>query len=102
MTRVTRREFGTTTAAALLATAAGATRVRWRQRPACAWGLSAWEIEAIRSSTRLSPTRTPQVVAVCDIHEPYVSFAARKAGGQPARHQRLSQADRVERTLMRW
>ncbi len=27
-----------------------------------------------------------EVVAVCDIHEPYVNFAAQKAGGQPARH----------------
>ena len=27
-----------------------------------------------------------EIVALCDIHEPYVDFAARKAGGNPARH----------------
>lgn len=30
--------------------------------------------------------RDAEIVALCDIHDPYVEFAARKAGGRPARH----------------
>ena len=31
------------------------------------------------------PHKDMEIVAICDIHEPYVEFAAKKSGGQPAR-----------------
>jgi predicted dehydrogenase len=85
MTRVTRRQFGTTTASALLATAAGATRVRGAS-DRVRLGFIGLGNRGDQVLDAFVAHKDAEIVAVCDIHEPYVNFAAHKAGGQPARH----------------
>ena len=85
MTRVTRRQFGTTTAA-LLATAASATRVRGAN-DRVHLGFIGLGNRGDQVLDAFLAHKDAEVVAVCDIHEPYANFAAQKAGGHPARHQ---------------
>ena len=84
MTRVTRREFGTTTAGALLATAAGATRVRGAN-DRVRLGFIGVGNRGDQVLDAFLPHPDMEIVAICDIYEPYADFAARKSGGQPAR-----------------
>ena len=90
MTRVTRREFGATTAGALLATA-GSARVRGAN-DRVRLGFIGVGNRGDQVLDAFVVHKDAEIVAVCDIHEPYVNFAAQKAGGQPARHKRLPQA----------
>jgi predicted dehydrogenase len=83
MTSVTRREFGKTTAAAWLGTALGRQRVlgandRVRLGMIGVGNRGDQVIDAFLAH------KDAEIVAVCDIHRPYVEFAATKAGGQPA------------------
>ncbi len=73
MTRVTRRQFGTTTASALLATAASARRVAGAN-DRVASGSSASATGATRSSMHSVAHKDAEIVAVCDIYEPYVDL----------------------------
>ena len=71
--------------------------------PANAFGSasSAWATAATRCSTPSWSTRTAEVVAICDLYQPYLDFAAKKIGGQPEAVQGLPQAARHARTSTR-
>jgi predicted dehydrogenase len=85
MTRVTRRQFGSTAAAAWLATAVGRTRVLGAN-DRVRIGFIGVGNRGDQVLDAFLAHRDAEIVAICDIHEPYVQFAATKAGGQPARH----------------
>ena len=85
MTEVTRREFGKAAAAAWVATAASSRRVLGandRVRLGVV-GLGN-RGDQVLDAFLVHPDA--EIVALCDIHEPYVRFAATKTGGQPTRH----------------
>jgi predicted dehydrogenase len=84
MTQVSRREFGKTVAAAGVATAFSRGRVlgaNGRVR----LGFVGVGNRGDQVLDAFLPHQDAEVVAICDIYEPYVDFAARKSGGQPAR-----------------
>lgn len=85
MTRVSRRQFGKTTAAAWLATAAGARRVLGAN-DRVRLGFIGLGNRGDQVLDAFVVHKDAEIVALCDIHEPYVDFAARKAGGQASRH----------------
>ena len=84
MTNVTRRQFGQTAAAAWMATALSSTRIlgandRVRVGFIGLGNRGDQVLDAFR------PHPDAEIVALCDIYQPYVDFAAKKAGGTPAR-----------------
>jgi len=85
MTQVTRRQFGTTTASALLATAVGSRRV-FGANERVRLGFIGLGNRGDQVLDAFLQQKDAEIVAVCDIHEPYVDFAAAKAGGRPAQH----------------
>jgi predicted dehydrogenase len=84
MTKVTRRQFGQTAAAAWMTTAISSTRIlgandRVRVGFIGLGNRGDQVLDAFR------PHADAEIVALCDIYQPYVDFAAKKAGGTPAR-----------------
>src|SRR5919107_368128 len=84
MTTVTRRTFGKTAAAACVGTALGATRIRGANDRVRV-GFIGVGNRGEQVLDAFLAHKDGEIVAVCDIYEPYVAFAAHKAGGQPAR-----------------
>ena len=84
MTRVSRREFGKTVAAASVATALGHRRIAGAN-DRVRIGFIGVGNRGDQVLDAFLPHKDAEVVAICDIHRPYVEFAAAKAGGQPAR-----------------
>ena len=84
MTEVSRREFGKTVAAAGVATALSRGRVLGAN-DRVRLGFIGVGNRGDQVLDAFLPHADMEVVALCDIHEPYVDFAARKSGGQPAR-----------------
>jgi predicted dehydrogenase len=85
MPHVTRRQFGKTAAAAWVATAAGSTRVLGAS-DRVRLGFIGLGNRGDQVLDAFLAHKDAEIVGLCDIHAPYVDFAARKAGGQPARH----------------
>ena len=84
MHTITRRQFGKSAAAAWLSTAAGAARVLGAN-DRIRLGFIGLGNRGDQVLDAFLPHADAQVVAVCDIYEPYIDFAVRKAGGAPAR-----------------
>jgi predicted dehydrogenase len=83
MTNMTRRQFGQTAAAAWVSTAIGSTRIlgasdRVRLGFIGLGNRGDQVLDAFRAHA------DAEIVALCDIYQPYVAFAAKKAGGTPA------------------
>ncbi len=84
MSTVTRRQFGKAAAAAWMATAVGTSRIlgandRVRVGFIGVGNRGDQVLDAFLAHT------DADIVGICDIYAPYVDFAAKKAGGQPAR-----------------
>ena len=77
-----RRRFGRTAAAAAIGTALGARRVLGANDRVRV-GFIAVGNRGDQVLDGFLAHRDAEVVAICDIHQPYVDFAARKVGGQP-------------------
>jgi predicted dehydrogenase len=84
MTNVTRRQFGKTAAAAWVATALSSTRVLGANERIRV-GFIGLGNRGDQVLDAFRPHADCEIVALCDIHQPYVEFAAKKAGGSPAR-----------------
>ena len=84
MTQVSRREFGKTVAAAGVATALSGGRVLGAN-DRVRLGFIGVGNRGDQVLDAFLPHKDMEIVAICDIYEPYVEFAARKSGGQPAR-----------------
>jgi predicted dehydrogenase len=85
MTRISRRQFGRTAAAAWVATAASSRRVLGANDRVRV-GFIGLGNRGDQLLDAFLVQRDAEVVALCDIHQPYVAFAATKTGGQPTRH----------------
>jgi predicted dehydrogenase len=83
MTSVTRREFGKTTASAWLGTALGGRRVLGAN-DRIRLGFIGVGNRGDQVLDAFLPHKDAEVAAICDIHKPYVEFAAAKAGSTPA------------------
>jgi predicted dehydrogenase len=81
---VTRRQFGKTAAAAWMATAVGATRILGANERVRV-GFIAVGNRGDQVLDAFLVHKDAEVAAICDIYQPYVDFAAKKAGGTPAR-----------------
>jgi predicted dehydrogenase len=82
MSPFTRRQFGQAAAAASVGTALGASRVLGaNDRVRVGFIAVGNRGDQVLDAFLKHPDA--QVVAVCDIHQPYVDFAARKVGGEP-------------------
>ena len=77
-----RRRFGQAAAAAALGTALGSRRVRGANDRVRV-GFIAVGNRGDQVLDGFLAHRDAEVVAICDIYQPYVDFAARKVGGQP-------------------
>jgi predicted dehydrogenase len=77
-----RRTFGRTAAAAAIGTALGARRVLGANDRVRV-GFIAVGNRGDQVLDGFLAHRDAEVVAICDIYQPYVDFAARKVGGQP-------------------
>jgi predicted dehydrogenase len=84
MTSVTRREFGKTAAAACVGTALGASRILGAN-DRVGVGFIGVGNRGDQVLDAFLAHRDAEIVAISDIYQPYVDFAAKKAGGQPAR-----------------
>src|SRR5688572_7431758 len=84
MSQVSRREFGKTVAAAGVATAFSRGRVLGAN-DRVRLGFIGVGNRGDQVLDAFLPHQDMEVVAICDIYEPYVDFAAKKSGGQPAR-----------------
>lgn len=84
MSTMTRRQFGQSAAAAWLGTALGGSRILGAN-DRVRLGFIGCGNRGDQVLDAFLAHQDAEVVAVCDIYEPYVEFAARKAGGQPAR-----------------
>ena len=85
MSDVTRREFGKTAAAAWVASAASATRVLGASDRVRV-GFIGLGNRGDQVLDAFLAQKDAEIVALCDIHMPYVEFAAGKTGGRPSRH----------------
>jgi predicted dehydrogenase len=83
MKRMTRRRFTTTTALAGISTALSASRVLGAGER-IRLGFIGLGNRGDQVLDAFLEHRDAQVVALCDIHQPYLDFAARKVGGHPA------------------
>ena len=103
MTRVTRREFGTNTAVPSLA-----SRLPWcspRVRGAndrVRLGFIGLGNRGDQVLDAFLEHKDAEVVALCDIYQPYLDFAATEDRRRARAAQRLSQAARAARTSTRW
>lgn len=86
MTSVTRRKFGQTAAAACVGTALSGTRILGANDRVRV-GFIGVGNRGDQVLDAFLAHQDAQIVAISDIYEPYVDFAASKAGGQPARAQ---------------
>ena len=84
MRTITRRQFGKRAAAAWVGTAIGAARVRGAN-DRVRLGFIGLGNRGDQVLDAFLAHADAQVVAVCDIYEPYVDFAAQRAGGHPSR-----------------
>ena len=84
MTNVTRRQFGQTAAAAWMATAVGATRILGAN-DRVRLGFVGLGNRGDQVLDAFLVHKDAEVVALCDIYQPYVDFAAGKAGGTSSR-----------------
>jgi predicted dehydrogenase len=84
MTHVSRREFGKTVAAAGVATALGRGRILGANDRVRV-GFIGVGNRGDQVLDAFLPHKDAEIVALCDIYEPYVDFAAKKAGGEPKR-----------------
>ena len=83
MTNVTRREFGKAAAAAWVATAVSGGRVLGaNDRVRLGFIGVGNRGDQVLDAFLVQPDA--EVAAICDMYRPYVEFAAKKAGGQPA------------------
>jgi predicted dehydrogenase len=84
MSTVTRRQFGKTAAAAWVATALSSDRIAGANDRVRV-GFIGVGNRGDQVLDAFLAHQDAQIVAICDIYEPYVDFAVRKADGQPAR-----------------
>jgi predicted dehydrogenase len=84
MTTLTRRQFGKSAAAAWLGTAISASRVLGAN-DRIRVGFIGLGNRGDQVLDAFLAHKDVEIAAVCDIHQPYVDFGARKAGGQPQR-----------------
>jgi predicted dehydrogenase len=80
---ITRREFGTTTAAAWVSTALGSGRVPGAN-DRIRLGFIGVGNRGDQVLDAFLVHKDVEVTAICDIHQPYVDFAVAKAGGRAA------------------
>ncbi len=83
MSTVTRRQFGKTAVAAWMGTAAGARRILGAN-DRVRIGFIGVGNRGDQVLDAFLAHKDAEIVAISDIYEPYVTFAAKKAGGQPA------------------
>jgi predicted dehydrogenase len=84
MTHMTRRRFTTTSALAGVSTALSASRVLGAGER-IRLGFIGLGNRGDQVLDAFLEHRDAQIVALCDIYQPYVDFAARKVGGNPAK-----------------
>ena len=99
MSGVTRRQFGATagkTAAAALLASAASTRRVLGANDRVRLGFIGLGNRGDQVLDAFLAHKDAEVVAICDIYQPYLDFAAKKIGGQPAAVQRLPQAARAQ------
>ena len=84
MTGVTRRQFGKTAAAAWMGTAISQNRIPGAN-DRIRVGLIGLGNRGDQVLEAFLVHKDAEIVALCDIHQPYVDFAAGKTGGAPAR-----------------
>lgn len=84
MAQVSRREFGKTVAAASVATALSHKRIAGAN-DRVRIGFIGVGNRGDQVLDAFLPHQDAEIVALCDIHRPYVDFAAAKVGGQPTR-----------------
>jgi predicted dehydrogenase len=85
MTNVTRRQFGKTAAAASVGTAIAASSARiLGANDRVRLGFIGLGNRGDQVLDAFRPHADAEIVALCDIYQPYVDFAAKKAGGTPA------------------
>ncbi len=84
MTRVTRRQFGRTAAAAWMATAMSQGRIMGAN-DRIRVGFIGVGNRGDQVLDAFLALKDAEIVAICDMYAPYVDFAAKKAGGQPAK-----------------
>jgi predicted dehydrogenase len=85
MTNVTRRQFGKTAAAASVGAAVSASSARiLGANDRVRLGFIGVGNRGDQVLDAFKPHEDCEIVAVCDIYQPYVEFAAKKAGGTPA------------------
>jgi predicted dehydrogenase len=82
MNKPTRREFGKAAGAAGLLTALSASRVLGANER-IRLGFIGLGNRGDQVLDGFLPHKDCEVVALCDIHQPYLDFAAKKAGGEP-------------------
>ena len=95
MANVTRRQFGKAAAAVWMTTAAGSRRVRGAN-DRVRLGFIGVGNRGDQVLDAFLAHKDAEVVAVCDIYQPYVDFAAQKVGGHASPAARLPQAARHE------
>jgi len=84
MSNVTRRQFGRTAAAAWVATAVGATRILGANDRVRV-GFVGLGNRGDQVLDAFLAQKDAEIVAVCDIYQPYLDFAANKTGGTSSR-----------------
>jgi predicted dehydrogenase len=84
MSTVTRRQFNKTAAAAWMATAVGQNRILGANDRVRV-GFIGVGNRGDQVLDAFLAHKDAEIVAICDIYAPYVDFAAKKTGGQPAR-----------------
>jgi predicted dehydrogenase len=82
VTQITRRDFTRAAGASAVATALSAGRVLGANERV-RLGFVGLGNRGDQVLDAFLPHKDAQVVAVCDIHQPYLDFAAKKAGGNP-------------------
>ena len=78
MNKLTRRDFTKIATATGVTTALGRNRVLGANRPRSPRLHRRWAIAATRCSTPSWPHKDAEVVAVCDLYQPYLDFAAQE------------------------
>jgi len=85
MTRINRRQFTKGAAAAGISTALSASRV-YGANERIRLGFIGLGNRGDQVLDGFLEQKDCEVVGVCDIHEPYLTFAAKKSGSSPNRH----------------
>src|SRR5437588_12920368 len=84
MSTATRRQFGKAAAAAWMATAFSTRRILGAN-DRVRIGFIGVGNRGDQVLDAFLAHKDAEIVAICDIYQPYIDFAAKKAGGQPAR-----------------